>query len=213
MGGFVREVASTRISDRLSPIYHPAEATQGDQNNTGLGKEASISDTKSRVVPLMGMQLAKCWNEFVPPDIDEKGIEDKSKSNAFASVVTILQISQLVISLIARKFYDRPFSQIETLTLTLAICGVGTSYMYMDKPKDVTVPVQVHYSGERAEPDQNALIRRGTYINLSTRIFDGFWSVISNELTRRLSRRECPTPMFRLRFLKQAIASHMFWRL
>lgn len=183
MGGFVREVASTGLSDGGDPAGKPTEANQG---------KTSAKSTELRMVVVTGMQLARCWNEFEPPGIDEQGIEDKSKSNAFASIVTILQISQLVLSLIARKYYERPFSQIETLTLTLAICGVGTSLMYMDKPKDVTVPIQVHYAGKDRKLDQQGLTRRGTYMNFSTRTFDGFWSVLSNDIDEMNLKERVP---------------------
>ncbi|KAI0540912.1 hypothetical protein GGR58DRAFT_458297 [Xylaria digitata] len=76
-----------------------------------------------------------------PCQYDEDTIKDKSKSDAFAKGLAVIQNLQLVLSLIVRKIRGLPTSQLEIVTLVFAVCGVATFISCWYKPGNVTVPL------------------------------------------------------------------------
>jgi len=127
--------------------------------------------------PLTGVQLAKEWDGLGPlkPTITEDEILDKAKTDIFAKTIAVLQILQLILSLIVRKARHLPFSQLETLTLSFAVCGFGTYLVYWYKPQNVGVPVTITSSSRpsgRSESDSRKVSHDKTY--------DRLWSVLTN---------------------------------
>lgn len=76
-------------------------------------------------------------------NIPEQQILDKSKTDAFARWLAILQSFWLLLELIARKVESLPSSQIEVATLAFACCSILTYLAVRDKPKDVDVALDV----------------------------------------------------------------------
>jgi hypothetical protein len=101
------------------------------------------------------------------PSIHKNEITDKGKQDYFAKGLAILQISQLVLSLIVRRTRDLPFSQLETITLGLAACGVSTYIIYWFKPQGVGVPIAI-----QREPYRDP--------HHFQRTQDSFWALITN---------------------------------
>lgn len=96
--------------------------------------------------PLTGVQYAKEESDsYELPDITEDDISDKGKQDFFAKGLAVVQISQLVVSLVVRRIQGLPFSQLETFTLVIALCGVATYAVYWYKPQSVSVPIQVRW--------------------------------------------------------------------
>lgn len=87
-------------------------------------------DGESTRFPLTTSQYAQESHLYSLPKVEKEDIIDKAKQDFFAKGLAILQISQLVLSLIVRTTRRLPFSQLETLTLGLATCGVGTYATY-----------------------------------------------------------------------------------
>ena len=77
------------------------------------------------------------------PDISKADILDKSKTDAFARWLAVLQCLWLLRELIARQIEGLPSSQIEIATLAFACCSILTYIAVRDKPKDVDVPLEV----------------------------------------------------------------------
>ncbi|KAK3983878.1 hypothetical protein QBC44DRAFT_390445 [Cladorrhinum sp. PSN332] len=117
MGGFVREAP-------------PSSASYGD------------TDTE-KLIPVLGTHIAQCLDRFEPLSTTEDDIKDKSKSDTFAKAIAVLQILQLVLSLIVRHFRGLPFAQLEMLTVALAVCGVATWVAFWYKPRSVSVPIKL----------------------------------------------------------------------
>ncbi len=80
------------------------------------------------------------------PDISKADILDKSKTDAFARWLAVLQCLWLLLELIARQIEGLPSSQIEIATLAFACCSILTYIAVRDKPKDVDVPLEIPLS-------------------------------------------------------------------
>ncbi len=73
------------------------------------------------------------------PNVFKEQILDKSKTDAFARWLAILQCLWLLLELIVRKVKSLPSSQIEIATMAFACCSILTYLAVRHKPKDVDV--------------------------------------------------------------------------
>ncbi len=80
----------------------------------------------------------------------------------------MLQILQLVLSVIVRRARRLPFSQLEALTLAFAVCGVGTYAVYWYKPQNVGVALEVITRDYKSEAGFQ-------------KTQDSFWAVLTNK--------------------------------
>ncbi|KAJ5374667.1 hypothetical protein N7517_006673 [Penicillium concentricum] len=71
------------------------------------------------------------------PSISQASLDDRNKGNLFVTLLTIFQISWMVIQLIVRLALNLPSSQLEIVTLSFAICSTITYLLLFNKPKDV----------------------------------------------------------------------------
>ena len=71
------------------------------------------------------------------PKISEEYIGDKSKTDFFTKGIAVLQISELIMSLIARATRHLAISQLEIITVAFAVCAVVTYCFSWNKPQDV----------------------------------------------------------------------------
>lgn len=76
--------------------------------------------------------------------ISEKDILDKGKGDGFSKFITVAQILWLVVTIIARKIYHLPSSQLEILTLAFAVFAVFSYLAQWDKPKGINVPTRIY---------------------------------------------------------------------
>ena len=75
------------------------------------------------------------------PDIIEAQIDDKSKGDAIAKTLAIIQVLWLAIQLLLRKKKDLPVTQLEIVTLAFAACSFSTYLVNWSKPKNITTRI------------------------------------------------------------------------
>jgi hypothetical protein len=123
--------------------------------------------------PLTADMLAKDWDLLDMHEISEDDIKRKSKTDNFAKAIAILQISQLVLSLIVRRAEQLHFSQLEAVTLQFAACGIITYTIYWYKPQNVETPIFIkcRNNEHRLHPER----------------LDSLWGFMTN---KRISPRE-----------------------
>ncbi|PYH40044.1 uncharacterized protein BP01DRAFT_412161 [Aspergillus saccharolyticus JOP 1030-1] len=109
-------------------------------------------------------QIPEVYNRL---NLTEDMVKDKGKRDYFAKGLAVLQISQLVLSLIVRAYRNLPFSQLETLTLAFSVCGVATYVAYWYKPQDVGLPISIK--------EMNGLESRRF-----DKSYDNFWNILTN---------------------------------
>ncbi|KAI0859165.1 hypothetical protein F4860DRAFT_484106 [Xylaria cubensis] len=112
----------------------------------------------------------KHWHCIIIPNLSEDDLKDKSKTDYFAKTIAVIQIAQLLLSLIARGVRHLAFSQLETLTLGFAICGILTYGCSWYKPQNVKRPIEVFLR----QPEE------GLPPNIHQRTFDSLWQVLSS---------------------------------
>ncbi|KAI0183013.1 hypothetical protein EV127DRAFT_377704 [Xylaria flabelliformis] len=115
----------------------------------------------------------KYWHYINIPRLSEDDLKDKSKTDYFAKAVAVIQIGQLLLSLIVRGVRRLAVSQLETLTLAFAICGVLTYGCSWYKPQNVKRPIRVFL--HRPEEGLPQKIQQHT--------FDSLWQVLKNSVT------------------------------
>ncbi|KAJ5823541.1 hypothetical protein N7447_005881, partial [Penicillium robsamsonii] len=71
------------------------------------------------------------------PSLSQASLDDRNKGNLFVMVLTLGQISWIVIQLIVRLALNLSSSQLEIITLSFAICSIITYSLLLNKPKDV----------------------------------------------------------------------------
>ncbi len=74
------------------------------------------------------------------PSITIDEIEDKSKSDAFARTISIIQIGWISIQAIARAIRHLPVSQLEIAVVAFSVCAIIIYGLCWPKPKGVSVP-------------------------------------------------------------------------
>lgn len=85
---------------------------------------------------------------FRLPYVDERDIQDRSKTGGFAKFFTLMQAGWLVIQCIIRGAQHLPVSQLEIATVAFAVCTFVASGFWWTKPLDVAMTTPVFYDGE-----------------------------------------------------------------
>ena len=78
-----------------------------------------------------------------PPELSTADLEDRSKGDIFVKGAAILQISWLVIQIIARASEGLAISLLEIMTLAFAACAITTYIFLWHKPQDVMTPTYI----------------------------------------------------------------------
>jgi hypothetical protein len=84
--------------------------------------------------PMTAGQLAERWTRDTMLQVSEEEIMDKSKTDYLSKAVAVVQIAQLLLSIIVRRARNLAVSQLEVLTLAFAVCGILTYAAYWYKP-------------------------------------------------------------------------------
>ena len=94
------------------------------------------------------MQLLYAYQKgLIPlPDATEEDLNDRSKGDALVKGAAVLQISWLVVQIIARAFQNLAISQIEITVLAFAACAIVTYIFLWHKPQDVKSPIYIDIS-------------------------------------------------------------------
>jgi hypothetical protein len=77
------------------------------------------------------------------PDLDLRGITDKSSGDLFTKGLAVLQVSWLMVSLLIRAVRHLAVSQLEILTITFAACSLFIYELCWDKPQDINTPMRL----------------------------------------------------------------------
>lgn len=115
-------------------------------NMGGFRLAAETKDRTMQYRTINGFQLTslvKTGTLSQIPNISKQEILDKSKTDAFARWVAILQCLWLLLELTARKVESLPSSQIEIATMAFACCSILTYLAVRHKPKDVDVALDI----------------------------------------------------------------------
>ncbi|KAK0703011.1 hypothetical protein B0T26DRAFT_657700 [Lasiosphaeria miniovina] len=134
--------------------------------------EASSSPEATATYIFTAGHFADFWQTVEIPELSEKDLNDRSKTDYFTKALAAVQIAQLLLSLMVRTARHLAFSQLETLTLAFATCGVLTYICYWYKPQDVKRPIKVRL---RRGEDALAVFQQ--------QYFDRLWDVLTNSRT------------------------------
>ena len=78
-----------------------------------------------------------------PPQLSTADLEDRSKGDLFVKGAAVLQISWLVVQIIARASEGLAISLLEITTLAFAACAIATYILLWHKPQDVMTPTYI----------------------------------------------------------------------
>lgn len=94
---------------------------------------------------LSSMQMHYAYQEgLIPlPDVSEEELNDKSKGDALVKGAAVLQITWLVVQIIARTFQSLAISQLEITVVAFAACAIVTYFLLWHKPQDVKMPMYI----------------------------------------------------------------------
>lgn len=91
--------------------------------------------------------------------LSQEDIADRSKADWFLRALAVLQISWLVITVIARHVSSLPLTQLELATSAFSVFAVATYAVNWWKPKDISQPIRLIGWGDgihdHAEPTQS----------------------------------------------------------
>ncbi|KAE8444560.1 hypothetical protein EG329_014484 [Mollisiaceae sp. DMI_Dod_QoI] len=93
------------------------------------------------------------------PSITTSDIADRSKTNSFTRIFSVLQVSWMVAQCIGRSYSGLPVTPLEFLT---ALCIGISSFTYLfewSKPKDVNVPVVLSCGSELSKEVVQRLVQ------------------------------------------------------
>lgn len=133
----------------------------------------ATSSSKARIRLLTARHFADSWESIEIPKFSEADLNDKSKTDYFTKTIAVIQIAQLLLSLIVRTVRHLSFSQLETLTLAFAIFGVLTYICYWYKPQDVKRPLEVQLRNGEDLPS-----------SFQQQAFDRLWQVLADSNTK-----------------------------
>lgn len=75
------------------------------------------------------------------PDITKAMIDDRSKSDNIAKLLTILQTTWFVVQCIARGVQRLGLTPLELSTVAFIVCTLATNILWWSKPKDIFIPI------------------------------------------------------------------------
>lgn len=164
-GTLVGQDSSVAAEARRSPVEVQGTSQENKSNNApwkqthewtiahaifaNMGGFRLAAETKNGTIQyrtISGFQLASLLKTGALsqiPNFSKEQILDKSKTDAFARWLAILQCLWLLLELLARKAESLPSTQIEIATMAFACCSVLTYIAVQHKPKDVDVALDV----------------------------------------------------------------------
>ncbi|KAL8706035.1 MAG: hypothetical protein Q9201_000920 [Fulgogasparrea decipioides] len=124
---------------------------------------------------LNSMQIQYAQQHGIVPRstfIAHEALKDRSKGDSFIKGFAILQITALVIQIIARSFQNLATTLLEVNVLAFAACAIVTYALLWHKPQDVKVPIYI---------DVPTILTRDQIIKLAARapvatlMINDFW--------------------------------------
>ncbi|KAL8694130.1 MAG: hypothetical protein Q9218_001183 [Villophora microphyllina] len=96
--------------------------------------------------PLNSMQIQYAQQQGIIPRaafVAHEALKDRSKGDSFIKGFAILQITALVVQIIARSFQNLATTLLEVNVLAFAACAIVTYILLWHKPQDVKVPIYI----------------------------------------------------------------------
>jgi len=159
--GTLRPVVDTQIKSTPSVKETKTDAERGlarPSGNTPERKEGRVTILTLEML----QELVKDPNFEIR--ITEKEIADRSKGDALAKTILILQVSWFIFQCIMRRVQGLSLTQLELTTLALASLSGITSILWWDKPLGVEVPVRVYIN--RPLKDAERALEKGRVSDL-----------------------------------------------
>ncbi|KAK4691569.1 hypothetical protein P7C71_g5456, partial [Lecanoromycetidae sp. Uapishka_2] len=94
---------------------------------------------------LSSLQMHYAYREgIIPlPPVTAEDLNDRSKGDALVKLAAVLQITFLIVQIIARAFQALAITQLEITVLAFAACAIVTYFLLLRKPQDVKVPIYI----------------------------------------------------------------------
>lgn len=131
--------SETRESRAKWTLTHSYYANMG-RLRLGNSSGEAICSFYYQTIPLTTRQfgfLRKTDGIKESPRLSEEEILNKSKTDLFVKGIAVLQISELILSLITRAARHLAVSQLEIITVAFAVCAVVTYCFSWNKPQEV----------------------------------------------------------------------------
>ena len=152
----------------VSPAPHPQSEPEIE-----LAGPAKLWDEQG-TWPLNSTQMVYVYrNNIIDfPDISVEMLSDRSKGDALVRVAAMLQITWMVIQIIARSFQGLATTLLEVTVLAFAACALVIYALLWHKPQDVAVPV---YVDARAPLTRRQIIELAARSPVSSLMGHEFW--------------------------------------
>ncbi|KAL9596875.1 MAG: hypothetical protein Q9219_005501 [cf. Caloplaca sp. 3 TL-2023] len=124
---------------------------------------------------LNSMQIAYAQRQGIIPSspfIPHEALKDRSKGDSFIKGFAILQITALVIQIIARSFQDLATTLLEVNVLAFASCAIVTYILLWHKPQDVKVPTYIDIPTVLT---RDQIIKLAARAPVATLVINDFW--------------------------------------
>ena len=129
---------------RIMPVQHSRSSNPYKPNTLGPeGETLGPHRTWKGSWALSAIQLLYACQKGIitgPPKLSTADLEDRSKGDVFVKGAAVLQLTWLVIQMIARASEDLAISLLEVMTLAFAVCAITTYILLWHKPQDVMTP-------------------------------------------------------------------------
>jgi hypothetical protein len=104
-----------------------------------------LAPHESQKFPVNAKQLHYLVTKgYIPmPEVTKKGIKDRTKADAFAKLLTIVQTSWFLLQVLGRAISHLGIATLELTAVAVVVCTLGTFYCWLKKPLDVEVPITV----------------------------------------------------------------------
>lgn len=119
-------------------------------DNSHARDKIPFPDGRQRLILTVSglVMLAKARPDMIP-DISEDQIRDKSKTNALAKMMTIIQALWFCAQVLTRMGEGMAVSLLELNTFAHALCALVIFMIWWNKPLDVEEPFLIDVQGDR----------------------------------------------------------------
>jgi hypothetical protein len=110
------------------------------------------SESQPRVVAYDDKDVEKTFKDIARNvNVSKKEIEDRSKSNALAKTIVVLQTGWFILQCVSRRIERLPLTLLEIATVAFAGLNIVTYFLWWNKPLDVRCAVEVSADGSRRQ--------------------------------------------------------------
>lgn len=163
---------STNMSN--SSAKEALEPSTGDGSKEG-GNSVEKHETWRASWALNSMQIQYAMQRAIipaSPFISHAELKDRSKGDSFIKGFAVLQITALVIQIIARSFQRLDTTLLEITVLAFAACAIVTYILLWHKPQDVKVPVYIDIDKTLS---REQIIKLAARAPVATLLIHDFW--------------------------------------